>query len=95
MAKTSPKPKLVDRQPELEGAEQIRHADLDRICEDIGDESDQIVQARTTIASLRTAAGKALEKHGISGYKFAGTSLMLETTGTKVVIKRDRKKAEE
>lgn len=83
-AKTAPKPakakaaKRGRKAPEqLELVKGVRYADLDRFCREIGDNRDEVNELKGEGADLEQGAFKALRLHGVTGYNYAGVTLMI------------------
>jgi len=65
------------RQPALPGHEQVRNVELDRLCEEFGE--NRAIQARAAGVEreLRRVAVEALHASKLSVYKFAGVEFAL------------------
>jgi hypothetical protein len=72
-AKKAAKPKGE----QLELIKGVRYTDLDRLCRQIGENRDEVNELKRSGADLEQSAMKALRLHGVTGYNYAGVTLMI------------------
>lgn len=75
-AKTA-RPARRQSEEQLELVKGVRYVDLDRFCRQIGDNRDEVNDLKRTGADLEQGAMKALRLRGVTGYNYAGVTLMI------------------
>lgn len=78
-AKKAAASKARNRKPRsqtLPGMEQVRHRDLDRFCESIGETRDSINELKGEEADLCRGALRSMRLHEVMSYRHAGVELV-------------------
>lgn len=77
---------------QLELIKGVRYADLDRLCRQIGENRDEINDLKATGTSFEQSALRSMRVHDVTGYNYAGVTLVRNQGDETLTVKRDRKK---
>lgn len=90
-AKTS-KPKSTKPRggEQMELIKGVRYSDLDSFCRQVGNHIDEGNEARRSKGNVLQSALTSMRKHGVTGYNYAGITLMRTVGDEKITAKKDK-----